>query len=400
VVLGAILFASSLSLFPTAPVSAADRFGEAYQAEVIVDGAVTHPQPNPGSPPVGPLGKGAIVMALNDQIGADGRNWTATNVGWLPAQDLTELFTPWVAEVTTPTVSVYAYPDAKGPIRLTDNQGDFLRVTGVSMGVNGDDGIWWATTQGYVKQGTIKQSASPWALGWKLPDASEAPNGWWGETNDDAHVRLGPNTDAPVVGDLPGGSRVKVLGQQNGEDVDGNNVWYTIDGGRFAGAWVHSSLIDKIDPPKANTTPPPGQQSATWIVVDRTNASLTFVDHGQAKFVTYVSLGVVGRNTPTGVYTTNAKFRFDRMTSRSLPINQPGYDLPNVPFTQYFTNMGAAIHGTYWHDEFGIPQSHGCINVTWTDGAYLFNLTSPTVSGNQNSAWDDSTSATPVYILN
>ena len=67
------------------------------------------------------------------------------------------------------------------------------------------------------------------------------------------------------------------------------------------------------------------------------------------------------------------------MTSNS--VRDPGgyYDLPNVPDTQYYLDGGFAIHGTYWHDDFGGDESHGCINVTWTDGRYLFSQTAPTV---------------------
>jgi lipoprotein-anchoring transpeptidase ErfK/SrfK len=39
------------------------------------------------------------------------------------------------------------------------------------------------------------------------------------------------------------------------------------------------------------------------------------------------------------------------------------YDLPGVPWTLYFTAQGAAIHGAYWHNEFGNPHSHGCVNL-------------------------------------
>jgi lipoprotein-anchoring transpeptidase ErfK/SrfK len=39
------------------------------------------------------------------------------------------------------------------------------------------------------------------------------------------------------------------------------------------------------------------------------------------------------------------------------------YNVPKVPDVLYFTNRGHAIHGTYWHENFGVPMSHGCINL-------------------------------------
>ena len=117
--------------------------------------------------------------------------------------------------------------------------------------------------------------------------------------------------------------------------------------------------------------------------MDRAHHSLTLVDDGQPMFVTYVALGVAGRDTPTGTYSTWGKYRADDMTSSS--VSDPGgyYDLPNVPNTQYYLDGGFAIHGTYWHDDFGSDESHGCVNVTWTDGRYLFNQTLPYVADAQ-----------------
>jgi len=83
-----------------------------------------------------------------------------------------------------------------------------------------------------------------------------------------------------------------------------------------------------------------------------------------------------------------------------VPNAEHSYDLPNVPFTQYFRPDGSAIHGTYWHDEFGTTQSQGCINVTWTDGAYLLDQTKPQVPGDQIGFVIDPAQATPVVIVN
>ena len=49
----------------------------------------------------------------------------------------------------------------------------------------------------------------------------------------------------------------------------------------------------------------------------------------------------------------------NRMTSTTVPDAEPSYDLPNVPFAQYFKADGSAIHGAYWHDAFGTNQSQG-----------------------------------------
>jgi len=54
------------------------------------------------------------------------------------------------------------------------------------------------------------------------------------------------------------------------------------------------------------------------------------------------------------------------------------YDLPGVPWVSFF-NGGMAIHGTYWHNDYGTPWSHGCLNVSNADAKWVYRWTSPQV---------------------
>ncbi len=364
--------------------SAASRFGYPWQARVVADQVVVHAEPDGASPVVGPLARGAIVAVTGEQQGPDGHEWTATPLGFVPSEAVVESIDPWVADVVVDSAPVYAKPNTRDAIRLNASKGDLLRVTGVSPGMNGDSHLWWSTSEGYVVIDDLATSTNPWSLQWTVPDGLLAENGWWGRTNASANVRAGPSTAAPTVGKLPAGQLLKVLVEGPGEDVLGSADWYRIDGGRYAGGWVHSSLVRRAEQPQPNTTEPKGgSSSGTWIVVDRRHHSLTLVHEGRAEFTTYVALGVAGRETPTGTYSTWGKHRADDMTSSS--VRDPGgyYDLPNVPDTQYYLDGGFAIHGTYWHDDFGTDESHGCVNITWTDGRFLFSHTAPYVADGQ-----------------
>lgn len=379
-----VLASLAAGLVLAASPAAANRFGPPWMARVVADHTGIYPQADLSATQIGPLGHGAIVVVTGEQTDPAGHEWTQTTLGFVPSQDVQEDIVPWVADVTAPTTPVYAKPNAHDDVRFDAHAGDLLRVTGVSHGMQGDTSIWWSTTEGYVALDALQPSQNPWASEWRVPDSLLALNGWWGATTSDANVRAGPSTDAPRVGRLPGGNLVKVLVEGPGQDVQGSATWYRIDGGRYAGGWVHSSLIKRAAQPHANTTPPPdGPASGRWIVVDRAQHSLTMVDDGQPTFVTYVALGVAGRDTPAGTYSTWGKYRADDMTSSS--VQNPGgyYDLPNVPDTQYYKDGGFAIHGTYWHDAFGTDQSHGCVNVTWTDGRFLFRQTLPAVQDNE-----------------
>ncbi|MDQ6673171.1 MAG: L,D-transpeptidase family protein [Chloroflexota bacterium] len=381
------------------PVAYANRFGPPWQAQVTAAQTVALTEPDPASSPVGPLGKGAILAVFGASKDAQGTEWAATQVGFVRAADLTEKDDPWIAEVTSAHASVYAKPNAQDVIRRQVEQGDLLRVAGLSPGLNGDSNVWWATTEGYVLLDALQPSFNTWAVNWTMPDPSLAEHGWWTTIQTSANVRAGPTTESPVLGQLGAGSHVKVLREQEGEFVLGSATWAYIDGGRFAGAWVHSSLMRRMpDPEPTMTAPPTGDPTATWIVVDRTRRTLTLFEAGRPTLTTYVALGVAGRDTPSGTYTTWGKYRVDDMTSTSVPDPGGYYDLPNVPDTQYYKAGGYAIHGTYWHDAFATDQSHGCINVTSTDGAFLFDRTLPAVPTDQITVAGVRAS-TPVVIL-
>jgi lipoprotein-anchoring transpeptidase ErfK/SrfK len=81
-----------------------------------------------------------------------------------------------------------------------------------------------------------------------------------------------------------------------------------------------------------------------------------------------VSTGVPQFPTVTGRYRIYIKLLYTLMAG-------DGYYLPDVPYTMYFYK-GYGIHGTYWHNNFGQPMSHGCVNMYTPDAAWMFNWAS------------------------
>jgi lipoprotein-anchoring transpeptidase ErfK/SrfK len=101
-----------------------------------------------------------------------------------------------------------------------------------------------------------------------------------------------------------------------------------------------------------------------WIDVDLTK-QLTYAFEGDTLIRTFVvSTGTQYHPTVTGQYYIYVKYRYDDMGG-------PGYYLPDVPYTMYFYK-GYSFHGTYWHHNFGVPMSHGCVNMTIPDSEWLF----------------------------
>jgi lipoprotein-anchoring transpeptidase ErfK/SrfK len=66
------------------------------------------------------------------------------------------------------------------------------------------------------------------------------------------------------------------------------------------------------------------------------------------------------------------------------------FDLPGVPWVTYLTQKGVALHGTYWHNDFGKPRSHGCINVSSEAAKWLYLWTNPVVPFDQD-YWEEDT---------
>lgn len=101
-----------------------------------------------------------------------------------------------------------------------------------------------------------------------------------------------------------------------------------------------------------------------WIDVDLTNQR-TYAYEGSTLISTFiVSTGTQYHPTITGQYHIYVKYRYSDMAG-------PGYYLPDVPFTMYFY-QGYSFHGTYWHDNFGVPMSHGCVNMRTADAEWLY----------------------------
>ncbi|RJP46397.1 MAG: L,D-transpeptidase [Armatimonadetes bacterium] len=86
--------------------------------------------------------------------------------------------------------------------------------------------------------------------------------------------------------------------------------------------------------------------------------------------------------TPKGDYAIWYKTRFQRMNGGSRDLGTY-YDLPNVPHNMFFY-LGYAIHGAYWHNNFGQRMSHGCVNSPLANVAQLFEWSGPVVPPGQN----------------
>lgn len=130
------------------------------------------------------------------------------------------------------------------------------------------------------------------------------------------------------------------------------------------------------------------------IEVNLTTQMLVAHEYGKAVFQTNVSSGIRGGGqSGTGLSTTTPNGRFtilDKVPAKhmgnsyfslgiqgNLLADEDGYVLPGVPWSSFFTPVGHAFHGTYWHENYGQPMSHGCINMRSNEANWLFRWAQP-----------------------
>ena len=212
--------------------------------------------------------------------------------------------------------------------------------------------------------------------------------GWWGEINSNGvAVRKDVAIASDKVGTLSSANRVKVIKEVYGEWVDGKNLWYQIDGGMYPGAYVFSDYVTPMAQPQPaqNVAIPEGVAAGqNWIDVDLTKKVLTLFDYDKPIFATYISPGRDENPTQPGTFRVWYKLLKTEMKG-GPPLHSYKYDLKNIPWTMFY-NYDYAIHGTYWHDKFGTPQSAGCTNMTQGDAKYIFDNTLPAIPEGKKSA--------------
>ena len=182
------------------------------------------------------------------------------------------------------------------------------------------------------------------------------------------NVRSGPGEDYPKVAQLRNGIVLKINGK-----VDRNgHVWYKIIFDekirypeRITTDWYVAADYVRVlmDEGPRDTKNPKNNAASKRIIVDRSEQMLYAYDNDGLFMKEPVSTGLELTPTPRGIFTVFRKTPSRYMQGPIPGITDQYYDLPGVPWNLYFTYQGAAIHGTYWHENFGKQSSHGCVNL-------------------------------------
>jgi LysM repeat protein len=113
---------------------------------------------------------------------------------------------------------------------------------------------------------------------------------------------------------------------------------------------------------------PSANIAGRWIDINLSTQSLVAYEGNTPVYWAVASTGLAGTPTVTGQYQVYSKYP-------AIAMSGPGYYLPDVPWTMFFFR-GYAIHGAYWHNNFGVPMSHGCVNLSIPDAEWIYNFSS------------------------
>jgi hypothetical protein len=145
--------------------------------------------------------------------------------------------------------------------------------------------------------------------------------------------------------------------------------------------WVSDRDASRLDP--ARRMPAWGKNGEKWIDVNLTKQTVMLYEGIKPVYATLISSGEAGLKDPEhttatkrGIFRIHTKHVTATMSSRELGEE---FELRDVPYVQYFDTGGYALHGAYWHDRFGTPKSHGCLNLSPEDARRIFYWTEPQV---------------------
>jgi lipoprotein-anchoring transpeptidase ErfK/SrfK len=114
-----------------------------------------------------------------------------------------------------------------------------------------------------------------------------------------------------------------------------------------------------------SSSPVSAPTSGKWIDINLATQGLVAYEGQQPVYWATVSTGLARTPTPKGRFRIYSKYR-------STAMSGPGYRYTNVPYVMFFYS-GYSLHGCYWHNNFGQPMSHGCVNMRTGDAQWLYN---------------------------
>jgi lipoprotein-anchoring transpeptidase ErfK/SrfK len=281
-----------------------------------------------------------------------------------------------LGRVTTWRQAVRAEPKTKGALVVNKAYDDIIPLTGQVLGEAPwpSNPIWYQTEGGYIHSGFVQPVENQPSGG----PAPIVPPGIWVQVSVPiAETRLKPG--APRVSrKIYYGTVYRAVDAVPDET---GQWWYRLqDGIAYSpGPYVLATSLRYLSP--AALAPISADRTDKKIVVDVVKQEVTCFEGEAPIFSTRTATGFGSNRTPRGEYEVLRKSHTSYMIGG---VGSDHYDLPGVSFPTYFTRSAIAVHGTYWHNDYGRPRSHGCVNVLNDAAQFVFRWTTPAVPYEQH----------------
>lgn len=282
-----------------------------------------------------------------------------------------------LGRVTIARTALHARPTPESPQlgwKYLDEVGEVLREV-VGKGTQYQNHVWMETSQGYLYAPDVQ----PIVYEPNTPVESIVEGRIWVEVSIpyvDARAR--PEASAAVRERLYYASIYPV--SEVLRDSQGA-TWYHLDENLYTGLYVPAEAMRYIQPEEIEPLAP--EVDDKKLVVNLGRQSLSALENGVEVFHARIASGYRmeseggKESTPPGSYRVQLKWIGLRMAAGDA---LSGYDLPGVGWPTFFiSSNGTAIHSTYWHNDYGVRKSHGCVNARPEDAKWVFRWTLPHV---------------------
>lgn len=151
--------------------------------------------------------------------------------------------------------------------------------------------------------------------------------------------------------------------------------------------YVPAKHLRLIDATELTPISPDVSPDRKYVEVSLSKQELTAFEEGRVVLKTRISSGLdytppdeITWKTPTGRFNVQTKMPSKHMGGGQIVFDPEAYIIPGVPWVSFFEpETGVAFHGTYWHQNYGVPMSHGCINMKTEEAKWLFRWLTPQV---------------------
>ncbi len=256
--------------------------------------------------------------------------------------------------------------------RISDRIGPgFVFLSYIDNWTSQGDGSAYQSQRGFVRRGDVSPVTPSYYQGLAFGRTPDRPFGWINSGGSCPQRKPGGEADYVDYCFM----RYEVVQIYQEKVVDGD-PWYLIG----PDEWLQGQFIAKVEPDPER---PEGVQGDRWISINLKEQTLAAYEDGQLVYATVSSTGRYGAWTQPGTFQVWAKLERDNMTGGE---GDGFYYLEDVPWVLYF-DQARALHGTYWHNQFGTPNSRGCVNLSITDARWFFEFAQ---EGTWVHVWDPS----------